>query len=148
MHDRNDRNDISTDQRLLLVVLRMATDEDLPRERHLRELLTSPKLPGVRSLLTRYREEEVTALQAHYYDKEVEVETLVTEAFKATARAADLAYGIRFLAQGTRGTAPSVPVWELLVAALTVLVLRAPKTSQKHALTEKVTQWTSRLEGL
>lgn len=142
------RTEVSTDQRVLLVVLRMATDENLPRTDHLRDLLTRDRLPGIRALLTRYRQEELNALNAHYYDREVEVTTLVQEAFKATARAASLAYAIRLLAQGTRGTPPSAVVWELLVAALTVLVLRSPLASQKNALTDKVTEWTVGLEAL
>lgn len=128
----------TTDHRILIAVLRLIAVGELPRRREAETLVGQPKQDHINLLTHTYlslaEAENAGRNEAEYRGPHLAAERFVT----ATMHAAYFAYAIRRAAQGARGESPSMHVWCLLNAAVTLLHVRTTSRSQRRDLDAQV----------
>lgn len=133
--------ELRTDRRLLAAIMLVAEEHDLPRREGIRAMLAIKANHAALGRIGAYYQQQAwlvlrdhlneahTAAHSdsecvgHHYDQDAELWPL--RLAEAVVRAADYAYQIRIVAQGPQGQAPDPRVWDALLGALTILVVRA-----------------------
>lgn len=127
----------TTNQRILVAVLRLLTYGDLPRRKDVEKLVQEPSKDRANFLthayLTIAEAANVDRNKAEHRAPHMAAERLVSCAMYA----AHLGYPIRFAAQGIRGDNPAAHVWCLLNAVLTLLVVRTRTAQERTALEQQ-----------
>lgn len=130
--------DLPTDRRLVAAMVVLADEHDLPRKHYLRNLVVSGVSPEKMAEFTaRYVKQSWKdldqQLNERFFHDHGEDALLTTEEtrlwprklMEATLEASGHAYRLRAAAQGPQGAPPDDRVWQALVAALTLVVVRA-----------------------
>jgi hypothetical protein len=132
--------EVLTNRRLLAAITLVAEDHNLPMRRTVSGMLTVKMNHSVLGgIADHYREEAWSTLQRHLDEAHIasrrgadcnsglyqaDIKTWPLRLADAVVRAADYAYQIRVVAQGPQGPAPDPRVWNALMSALTLLVVR------------------------
>ena len=117
--------ELTTNQRLVVAVLRLIVYGELPHHDDVTALARVPNPNRARALADQFLNlAELRCTQRHN-ESGGPMHTLPERLARSVIVAADLAYDVRAVAQGQRGSAPGSHVWALLIAVLACLVVDA-----------------------